>query len=88
MGSAVYSTAVVADNVLYISTRNRLFADRGEVKRPAHGVCRRRPGSMSMYSLCQLTHDVRESRSADRTLGNQLSIVDNAEHAIGRRKLP
>ena len=26
MGSAVYSSAVVADNVLYIATRNRLFA--------------------------------------------------------------
>ncbi len=36
----------------------------------------------------QVPHDVRESPTADRTLGNQLSIVDNAEHAIGRRKLP
>jgi len=26
MGSAVYSSAIVADNVLYIATRNRLFA--------------------------------------------------------------
>jgi len=47
----------------------------------------RSPLKMSMYSLCQLAHDVPEPRAADRTLGNQLSIVDNAEHAIGRRKL-
>jgi hypothetical protein len=36
----------------------------------------------------QVPHDVPEPRSADRTLGNQLSIVDNAEHAKGRWKLP
>ncbi len=44
--------------------------------------------SMSRCSLCQLAHDVPEPRAADRTLGNQLSIVDNAEHAVVRRKLP
>ena len=49
----------------------------------------RRPDAHRHPPFCSpIRHDVRESRCADRTLHNQPSIVDNAEHAIGRRKLP
>ena len=47
------------------------------------------PSSLHSFCLfCNLPHNEPESRSADRTVCDQLPIVKDTEHAIGRRELP